>query len=75
MDAGFVRRDSMKDCLASIKPAVRQLHAYTLKHFEARVKVNQNENPFDMPETVKAAVQEAMAGKAWISARVSGNAP
>ena len=55
----------MKDRLASIKPAVRQLHAYTLKHFEARVKVNQNENPFDMPETVKAAVQQAMAGKAW----------
>jgi histidinol-phosphate aminotransferase len=55
----------MKDCLASIKPAVRQLHAYTLKHFEARVKVNQNENPFDMPVTVKAAVHKAMADRTW----------
>lgn len=55
----------MKDVLSSIKPAVRQLQAYTLKHFEARVKVNQNENPFDMPDAVKAAVQKAMANKAW----------
>jgi histidinol-phosphate aminotransferase len=55
----------MKDILSSIKPAVRQLQAYTLKHSEARVKINQNENPFDMPDTVKAAVHKAMAGKAW----------
>ncbi len=55
----------MKDPLSSIKPAVRQLHAYTLKHFEARVKINQNENPFDMPVTVKAAVHKAMADRAW----------
>src|SRR5262245_39323377 len=55
----------MKDSLSSIKPAVRQLQAYTLKHFNARVKVNQNENPFDMPEIVKGAVQEKMARRAW----------
>jgi histidinol-phosphate aminotransferase len=55
----------MKDSLSSIKPAVRQLQAYTLKHFKARVKINQNENPFDMPEVVKGAVQERMARRAW----------
>ncbi|MGH9426850.1 MAG: histidinol-phosphate transaminase, partial [Terriglobia bacterium] len=55
----------MKDVLSSIKPAVRQLHGYTLKHFEARVKINQNENPFDMPDAVKAAVHKAMTGRAW----------
>src|SRR5262245_1659470 len=55
----------MKDLLSSIKPAVRQLQAYTLKHFEARVKINQNENPFDMPDVVKAAVHNAMAERAW----------
>src|SRR4030095_16460094 len=55
----------MKDLLSSIKPAVRQLQAYTLKHFEARVKINQNENPFDMPAAVKAAVHKAMADRAW----------
>ncbi|MCI0626990.1 MAG: histidinol-phosphate transaminase [Acidobacteria bacterium] len=55
----------MKDLLSSIKPAVRQVQAYTLKHFEARVKVNQNENPFDMPETIKRAVANSMSGRAW----------
>src|SRR5262245_24135940 len=55
----------MKDSLSSIKPALRQLQAYTLKHFQARVKINQNENPFDMPEVVKGAVQETMARQAW----------
>lgn len=55
----------MADFLSSIKPAVRQTEAYTLKHFHAKVKINQNENPFDMPEPVKAAVAEAMARKPW----------
>ncbi|MBM3800720.1 MAG: histidinol-phosphate transaminase [Acidimicrobiia bacterium] len=55
----------MKDALSSIKPVVRQLHAYTLKHFEARVKINQNENPFDLPDSVKSAVHKAMEGRAW----------
>jgi histidinol-phosphate aminotransferase len=55
----------MKDPLSSIKPAVRQLQAYTLKHFEARVKINQNENPFDMFGVVKAAVHKVMADRAW----------
>ena len=55
----------MNDLLFSIKPAVRQLQAYTLRHFEARVKINQNENPFDMPTVVKAAVNKVMADRAW----------
>jgi histidinol-phosphate aminotransferase len=55
----------MKDLLSSIKPAVRQLQAYTLKHFEARVKINQNENPLTCPAVVKAAVNKVMADRAW----------
>ena len=55
----------MTDFLSSIKPAVRQVHAYTLKHFEARVKINQNENPFDMPGPIKIAVEKVMAQKCW----------
>lgn len=55
----------MQDFLSSIKPAVRQAHAYTLKHFSAPVKINQNENPFDMPEPVKAAVASVMRQKTW----------
>ena len=51
---------AMPDFLSFIKPAVRRSDAYTLKHFQAEVKVNQNENPFDMPEVVKLSVMRAM---------------
>ncbi len=55
----------MADILSTVKPAVRSLHPYTLKHFSAPVKINQNENPFDMPEAVKGAVHQVMVKKAW----------
>ena len=55
----------MGDPLSTIKPAVRNLQAYTLKHFRAAVKINQNENPFDMPEAVKRAVHQAVSRTAW----------
>jgi histidinol-phosphate aminotransferase len=55
----------MSDVLNKIKPSVRQVHAYTLKHLDAPWKIDQNENPFDMPEPVKEAVAKALAGKPW----------
>lgn len=59
--------DSTKrpEFLSKIKPAVRQVQAYTLRHFDAPIKINQNENPFDMPEPVKEAVAKVMARKSW----------
>ena len=59
------RGAAVGDPLSTIKPAVRNLQPYTLKHFRAPVKVNQNENPFDMPEEVKGAVNRAVSGTAW----------
>jgi histidinol-phosphate aminotransferase len=53
------------DTISKIKPSVRELRAYTLKHFEAQVKINQNENPFDMPEAIKSEVHRAISSKAW----------
>lgn len=55
----------MGDPLSTVKPAVRDLKPYTLKHFKAPVKINQNENPFDMPEAVKQAVRLAVSETAW----------
>ena len=55
----------MTDYISFIKPSVRQLQAYTLRHLEAPVKINQNENPFDLPEPVKASVSEKMSQVAW----------
>ena len=39
-----------------IKPEVRGLTAYTLKHFDAEVKLDQNENPYELPAEFKREV-------------------
>lgn len=51
--------------LRHVKPAVRQIAAYTLQAREAAVKVNQNENPFDVPETVKRQLVERALQRPW----------
>jgi len=52
-------------CLEKIKPAVRAISAYTLPPYRAGIKINQNENPFDMPEEIKAEVERRLTGRAW----------
>ncbi len=51
--------------LSAIKPEVLMAAPYTLRHFEARIKINQNENPYEMPAPIKAAVEKTMARKLW----------
>ena len=51
--------------LQHVKPAVRQIGAYTLAARHAAVKVNQNENPFDLPEEVKRRVVEQAMARSW----------
>ena len=51
--------------LGCIKPSVRQVQAYTLKHLEAPVKINQNENPFDLPPAIKSLAQRLLTERAW----------
>ena len=41
-----------------VKPEVRRLSAYTLTHFEADVKLDQNENPYEIPMDLKREVVE-----------------
>src|SRR6478752_1853785 len=48
-----------------IKPEVRELSAYTLKHTEADVKLDQNENPHELPEDIKRAVMERVMARSW----------
>ena len=48
--------------LRHVKPAVRALRPYTLAARLAAVKVNQNENPYDLPADLKRRVlDEALA--------------
>ena len=43
----------MSTPLDTIKSQVRELRAYTLKAERTRVKLNQNENPWDAPLEIK----------------------
>jgi histidinol-phosphate aminotransferase len=53
------------DPLRHVKPAVRDIRAYTLAAREAPVKVNQNENPWDVPESLKRRVLDRALARPW----------
>ncbi|OLE52889.1 MAG: histidinol-phosphate transaminase [Acidobacteria bacterium 13_1_20CM_3_53_8] len=55
----------MFDPLRTIKARVRELKAYSLSPDSARVKVNQNENPWDMPERVKQESLRRLETREW----------
>ncbi len=55
----------MRDPLRVVKPAVRAQKAYTLAVRRAPVKINQNENPFELPEAVKRRVLEQALLRPW----------
>jgi histidinol-phosphate aminotransferase len=48
-----------------IKPEVRGLSAYTLKHFDADVKLDQNENPYELPADVKQEIIDRVLHRPW----------
>lgn len=56
---------AMTDTLKNIKDAVREITAYTLYPYRASIKVNQNENPFDMPDEIKQEVIRVLETRAW----------
>jgi histidinol-phosphate aminotransferase len=51
--------------LDKIKPRVRALKAYTLKPDRGAVKLNQNENPWGVPEAVRAETLRRMERREW----------
>jgi histidinol dehydrogenase len=51
--------------MEKVKPQVRAITAYTLAPYRANIKINQNENPFDMPEAIKQQVEERLRNRAW----------
>jgi histidinol-phosphate aminotransferase len=53
------------DSLRHIKPSVRALSAYTLRHYQPRIKLNQNESPYDVPAELKRRLQEELAARPW----------
>lgn len=55
----------MTNPLASIKTRVRELRPYTLRQHQARVKLNQNENPWDAPTRIKQETLRRISDSAW----------
>jgi histidinol-phosphate aminotransferase len=51
--------------LITIKPGVRKLSPYSLKAAKARIKLNQNENPWGAPAEIKHEVQRRIADLSW----------
>lgn len=51
--------------LRHVKPAVRALRPYTLAARPAAVKVNQNENPYDLPAALKRRVLDEALARPW----------
>ena len=48
-----------------VKESVKQLGAYHLEPYAHRVKLNQNENPYDVPDAIKREVLERFSREAW----------
>jgi histidinol-phosphate aminotransferase len=55
----------MSDPVQNVKPAVRALSAYTLAAYRAPVKLNQNENPWELPDEVRRRIVERALAQPW----------
>ncbi|KGQ22736.1 pyridoxal phosphate-dependent aminotransferase [Thermus filiformis] len=51
--------------MRAFKPHLEGLSAYPYRKVEARVKLDQNESPFDLPEDLKARALERMGRMPW----------
>jgi histidinol-phosphate aminotransferase len=51
--------------LGRVKDSVKAMGAYTLKPYEPRIKLNQNESPYDVPEELKRRIAERLEGRPW----------
>jgi len=55
----------MRDALENIKTYVREMRPYSLRFEAARVKLNQNENPWDMPIEIKRETFRRLQDRPW----------
>lgn len=63
MALSFQTEDAFLEC---IKPAVRQMAPYAVEGGQyAPIKLNQNENPFDLPLWLKREILEAFLQEPW----------
>ena len=48
-----------------VKPAVQSIAPYTLREYDFDVKINQNENPYDVPEQLKREILDFAMKRSW----------
>jgi len=48
-----------------LRPQIEGITEYRLEHRECRIKLNQNENPFDLPDEVRSEVLRRVAAEHW----------
>src|ERR1700693_268177 len=56
---------TMRSSLNTVKPEVRALRAYSLSPHRGRVKINQNESPWDAPARIKEETQRRLETRRW----------
>ena len=55
----------MKKKKSPIRPEILKIHGYSLKKQNDRIKLNQNESPYDLSSLIKDKVLEKMRESAW----------
>jgi histidinol-phosphate aminotransferase len=60
-----VSDDEIAAALRHIKPSVREIGAYTLARRDPRIKLDQNESPYDVPAELKESIQARLADRPW----------
>jgi len=55
----------LTDPISLVKEPVRRQKVYTLPRIDYDIKVNQNENPYDLPDAVKHEILAALGDREW----------
>jgi histidinol-phosphate aminotransferase len=55
----------IESALRHIKPRVRELGAYTLRHHDPPIKLNQNESPYNVPVELRERLWAKLAARPW----------
>ena len=56
---------SKETILSKVKPEVKAISAYTLREYDYEIKINQNENPYDVPQPLKREILDFALERSW----------
>lgn len=51
--------------MSLVRPQIQGIVEYTLRQYPHRIKLNQNENPFELPDGIKREILDRLASEAW----------